>query len=85
MSELGIVSCDRCGSRVDDRYLAKGWIRLEGSIVGTNRFNITMSRGRKKNGQAMTKYEEFSRLDFCGVDCGRKWLLAYATSSKGKH
>ena len=44
--------CDVCGKETKDLYKEKGWIHLE---ANTGTINFSVSKGRKKNGNAITK------------------------------
>lgn len=67
MSEIKKDKCDFCGKETNDHYNEEGWIRLEGLL------SISISRGRRDDGQAIRDYDslpgEGNNLDFCDVNC----------------
>ena len=85
MSDTTGVRCDSCEAETSDRYIYKGWIRIEGNA---NSFRVIVSHGRKLgHGDAITGYKEIRVLDFCGMGCLTKWFEALSkplSSTKAK-
>ena len=52
MSTVEYEKCDVCGKETKDLYKEKGWIHLE---ANTGTINFSVSKGRKKNCNAITK------------------------------
>jgi hypothetical protein len=65
MSKKEFTICDVCKKESRDRYESFGWIHFESSAF----VQITVSKGRKKDGTAKTGYCQNEELDFCSLPC----------------
>lgn len=54
--------CDVCDKETDDRYNFKGWIRLDIK-------ELSVSKGRKRDGCAKTNFKSDEEYDFCSAKC----------------
>ena len=66
MVEKMIYICETCAKRCDDRHEQIGWIRADGEI--------TVFKGRAKDGQGITDWHSDSSRDFCSIVCLAKFL-----------
>ena len=61
MATLELTKCDGCGTTVENRYAAKGWISIEG--------NVTRAHGRYNGSCFATDFLPQRRHDFCSPKC----------------
>jgi len=74
--KVEIIQCNQCRARTEDFYRAIGWIRLE--ISGSyNSLAITIADGRKKGGEAKSKYRTVNTpLEFCSIKCLSNFIMS---------
>jgi len=70
MSKVEILKCDNCGRSTEDYYAEEGWIIFE------NLSDITITHGRRDDGQAITSFNNIipEYLSFCSVGCLIEYL-----------
>jgi len=69
-------ACNQCGKETVDVYAEKGWIRF--NSLGTNGIDISVTKGRRDDGNAITDYKSFGAshmpLEFCSYECLKKFI-----------
>lgn len=69
--EIKKTKCDGCGKETDDHYKAVGWTQIGGLNIEVT---VSISKGRRPDGQAKTGFYSGKPLDFCGRKCLIVWL-----------
>ncbi len=73
MSIIEKTKCDSCGHLTLDYYAEIGWIHFKVGFQTATR--ITITKGRKADGQADTIYHKVSGdIDFCSLQCFCRWV-----------